>query len=364
MASEQARRDRLGRVMANLADAGLSQMLVCDPVSICWLTGFYVQPGERFLGLALRDGRDPALVVNDLFPTPAGLGVETIGYRDTDDPLACVEALFDKGSGLGCDKTLAARFLLPLMERGAARSFRLSSKAVDDARAIKDAEEQELMRRASSTNDAAMAWLVDQVREGVTERQIADGLLAVYRGMGASGHSFPPIVSFGAHAADPHHEPDDTPLAAGDVVLFDVGCVQDGYCSDMTRTFFFKDVTEEQRRVYETVRAANEAAADAVAPGVAFCDIDRAARRIIEEAGWGPQFTHRLGHQIGMEDHEPGDVSATHDEPVRAGMCFSDEPGIYLPGRFGVRIEDLIIVTEGGREVINGDPRELTVLGA
>ena len=363
MVSRQARRSRLERVMANLEDAGLSQMLVCDPVSIAWLTGFRIEPGERFYALALRRGSDPVLVVNDLFPTPQDLCVETVGYRDVDDPLARTAALFDADATLGCDKVLAARFLLPLMERGTAAAFVLSSAAVDGARAIKDAEERELMRRASATNDAAMEWLAGQVREGVTERQIADGLLAVYRGMGAQAHSFPPIVSFGAHAADPHHEPDDTPLAAGDAVLFDVGCVQDGYCSDMTRTYFFQSVTDGQRRVYETVRAANEAAAAIVRPGVLFCDIDRAARAIIEEAGWGEQFTHRLGHQIGMEDHEPGDVSATHAEPVQAGMCFSDEPGIYLAGEFGVRIEDLIIVTEDGREVINSYPHDLVVLG-
>ena len=130
----------------------------------------------------------------------------------------------------------------------------------------------------------------------------------------------------------------------------------------MTRTFFFRSASEKQREVYEAVRRANEAARALVAPGVRFCDLDAAARTVIQEAGYGPYFTHRLGHQIGLDVHEPGDVSAVHDAPVQPGMTFSIEPGIYLPGEFGVRIEDLVLVTDEGCEVLNADPRDLTVL--
>ena len=145
-------------------------------------------------------------------------------------------------------------------------------------------------------------------------------------------------------------------------MLFDVGCRKDEYCSDMTRTFFFDEPDEEQRRVYEVVRRANEAGKAAVHPGARFCDIDAAARTVIEDAGYGPYFTHRLGHQIGLDVHEPGDVSSANEAQVRPGMCFSIEPGIYLPGRFGVRIEDLVIATEDGCEVLNDYPRELETL--
>ena len=146
------------------------------------------------------------------------------------------------------------------------------------------------------------------------------------------------------------------------MVLFDVGCKQDWYCSDMTRTFFTAEPTEHQRAVYETVRRANEAAEKIVRPGVTFAQIDLTARKVIEDAGWGDYFTHRLGHQIGLVDHEPGDVSATHDEPVREGQVFSIEPGIYLPGDIGVRVEDLVIVTADGCEVLNHYSKDLTVL--
>ncbi len=362
MAQNSRRKARLAHIMGELEKKGIPQMLVTDPASIEWLYGFGINPGERFYGLLLRSNAEPLLLVNDLFPTPSDLEVEVRGFRDTDDPIDLLASLIDPEAPLGVDKFMAAHFLLPLRDRGAASDFVLGSFAVDGARSIKDAEEIELMRRASAVNDHAMEWLLSQVHEGVTEAQIANALLDEYKRLGAQGFSFDPIISFGAHAADPHHEPDDTALMPGDVVLFDVGCVLDGYCSDMTRTFFFKSCSDEQRSVYETVCAANEAAAAVVAPGVLFSDIDRTARDIIEKAGYGREFTHRLGHQIGTNVHEPGDVSATHHEPVQPGMCFSDEPGIYLPERFGVRIEDLIVVTEEGHEVLNKFPHDLVIV--
>lgn len=359
---------RADAVLRGLADLGLSQMLVCDPLSIWWLTGYHTEPFERFLGLLVT--RDPAsgaargtLFANRLFPDPEGAADEVVTFSDTDDPVPLVASRVDANTRLGVDKALEARWLLPLMEAGAGSGWALASRAVDEARSIKSPREQELMRAASLVNDEAMGWLASQVRVGVSEREIAEGLLAQYRRLGAEGHSFSPIVSFGANAADPHHEPDDTTLQPGDMVLFDVGCRRRRYCSDMTRTFFTAAPTRRQLTVYDAVRRANEAAEALVAPGVTFAHIDRCARAVIEEAGFGPNFTHRLGHQIGLVDHEPGDVSATHDEPVRPGQCFSIEPGVYLPGEMGVRIEDLVIVTKDGCEVINSYPKSPLVLG-
>lgn len=354
--------NHLARVRDNLSKLGLSQMLVVDPLSIWWLSGYYTEPYERFLALLVTAEGTPTLFANRLFPSAEGTGAHVVTFSDTDDPVALVAAACNPDLPLGVDKDLTARWLMPLMDAHAASRFVLASSAVDDARSIKDAHEQDLMRRASATNDQAMSWLVAQVRPGVTEREIADGLLAEYRRLGAQDHSFTPIVSFGANAADPHHEPDDTGLAPGDMVLFDVGCKQDWYCSDMTRTFFTAEPTEHQRAVYEAVRRANEAAEAIVRPGVTFAEIDRTARKVIEDAGWGEAFTHRLGHQIGLVDHEPGDVSSSHNEPVQVGQIFSIEPGIYLPGDIGVRVEDLVIVTEDGCEVLNSYPKGVTVL--
>lgn len=356
---------RLQQVMAHLQDMGLSQALITDPISIFYLTGYYTEPMERFLGLLLaKNGDDTTatLVTNALFPQADGAAHNVQTYTDAQDPLSLVASVCDPLAVLGVDKSLAARWLVPLLERQACAGVRLASSAVDDARSVKDATEQELMRRASLLNDKGMAWLARQVAEGVTERSIAERLPGAYRQLGASGNSFDPIVSFAANAADPHHEPDDTVFCRGDMVLFDVGCAYEGYCADMTRTFFTAAPTKLQLRVYDTVRRANEAAEAVVRPGVTFSAIDRTARQIIEAAGFGPYFTHRLGHQIGLSVHEPGDVSASHEEAVRPGQCFSIEPGIYLPDGVGVRIEDLVLVAEDGCEVLNHYPHDIVVL--
>lgn len=361
-------KSRIGHVMSNLESMGLTQALVCDPMSIWYLTGYYNQPLERFFALHLsadgKGGATSTLFCNKLFPDATGAANAIVTFDDTENPIPLIAAVTKSDKPLGVDRKLVAHWLLPMMDAQIASDFRLASNAVDDARAIKDDAEKDLMREASRINDEAMSWLAAQVHEGVTERKIASGLLAEYRRLGAGDHSFSPIVSFGANAADPHHEPDGTTLGKGDMVLFDVGCKRQGYCSDMTRTFFTAEPTERQLEVYNTVRRANEAAEAIIKPGVTFAEIDLTARHVIEDAGFGPYFTHRLGHQIGLEDHEPGDVSCTHDEPVKAGMIFSIEPGIYLPGEIGVRIEDLVIVTEDGCEVLNHYSHEPQVLKA
>ena len=352
--------ERLAHVRANLRRHGLSQMLLVDPLSIWWLCGYYTEPYERFLALYVPcdEAKEPVMFSNRLFPEVGDACADVRTFDDTEDPIALVRDVTDRAAALGVDKKLAARWLVPLMEAGAATGFALASDAIDDARSTKDAHERELMRAASAVNDQAMDWLAGQIRPGVTERQIADGLLGEYRRLGAQDHSFLPIVSFGDHGADPHHEPDDTVLKRGDVVLFDIGGRHRNYCSDMTRTFFWGEPDKETARIYDIVRRANEAAEALIVPGVRMCDLDRAARDVIEDAGYGQYFTHRLGHSIGLQDHEPGDVSLVNEQVVEPGMTFSIEPGIYLPGRTGVRIEDLALVTESGVEILNAYPHD------
>ncbi|MGI6754577.1 MAG: M24 family metallopeptidase [Atopobiaceae bacterium] len=356
---------RTDAVLMNMQKLGVKQAIFTDPLSIWYLTGYYTEPYERFFALLVSGETGTVkttLFVNKLFPDATGAADTLVTFDDTDDPLPLVLSHLTPGAPLGVDKSLEARWLLPLVTNAQVGSVLVASNAVDQARSIKDAAEQELMREASRINDKAMDWLVDQLHVGVTEQTIAEGLLKAYRALGAEGFSFTPIVSFGAHAADPHHEPDETPLAAGDMVLFDVGCTYQRYCSDMTRTFFTQKPTARQLEVYDTVRRANEAAEALIAPGVEFAELDLCARKVIEDAGYGMYFTHRLGHQIGLVDHEPGDVSSTHHEPVRPGQCFSIEPGIYIPGEIGVRIEDLAIVQEGGHEILNAYSHEPRVI--
>ena len=192
----------------------------------------------------------------------------------------------------------------------------------------------------------------------MTEREIAAELIYRMLRLGAEGTSFDPIVLTGPDTSMPHGVPGDRRVAEGDFVTMDFGCRKNGYCSDMTRTFFWGEPDEETARIYDIVRRANEAAEALIAPGVRMCDLDRAARDVIEDAGYGKYFTHRLGHSIGLQDHEPGDVSLVNEQVIEPRMTFSIEPGIYLPGRTGVRIEDLALVTENGVEILNAYPHD------
>lgn len=353
---------RISRLCAAMEQAELPQLLLCDPHTIAYLTGDYILPGERFLALLLRQGQQPLLFLNRLFASEHMPAEQIVFYDDTQRGAAVAAAYMDPALPLGVDKKLAAEFLLELQELGAAAAYRNGSPLADRIRACKDAEEAEKMTRASALNDQAMEHLKSRVRGGMTEKELVKELLDIYREIGADGTSFKPIISFGANAADPHHEPDDTVLQRGDCVLFDIGCKKDGYCADMTRTFYYGCVSAEEREIYELVRLANLAGEAAIRPGVRFCDIDRAARAVIEQGGHGPHFTHRLGHSIGREVHEWGDVSSANTEPVRPGMVFSCEPGIYLAGKTGVRIEDLCLVTEDGVRILNHCSKELEIL--
>ena len=228
---------------------------------------------------------------------------------------------------------------------------------------MKDAEEQMLMKEASRINDETILKARDYVKPGMTEKQVAEYIDNEYKKAGCESVAFTTIVSFGANAADPHHEPDDTVLEKGECVLIDMGCCKNRYCSDMTRTFFCGEPKPEYATIHDLVRQANEAAEAMIRPGVRLCDIDAAARDLITKAGYGEYFNHRLGHFIGQTDHEKGDVSAANTDTVKPGMIFSIEPGVYLPGKFGVRVEDLVIVTETGCEVLNHVDKHWSVVG-
>ncbi len=344
---------RIRRVLDALARQGLEQMIVSDPDSIWYLTGMDVDPGERLYALYLNANGNHKLFLNRLFPVPPQDAPQTVWMTDSDNPAELVASNVDAQRPLGIDKLWPARFLLPLMERCPQMACRLASDCVDNARACKDDTEIALMEQASRINDQVMEQAAAFVREGMTEREIADFIRARYRENGCESESFPTIVSFGGNAADPHHMPDDTVLHPGDCIVIDMGCRKQRYCSDMTRTFFCKKADPTYAAIHDLVRRANEAAEALVRPGVVLKDLDAAARDLIAQAGYGEYFTHRLGHFIGQTDHEQGDVSSVSQIVAQPGMIFSIEPGVYLPGKFGVRVEDLVLVTENGCQVLN-----------
>ena len=353
--------ERVQGALARLKAARLGQMVVFEPYAICYFTGKMFHPGERFVALLLKENGDHRLFNNRLFPVEEELGLPITWITDEDCGPEILASYLDAGAAVGVDKELPAKFLLPMMERLSGVRFLNSSACIDRQRRQKDPVEQERMFVSSEINDRAMAEFKKLIVPGVTELEVMNRMPDIYKSLGADEFGFG-IVAFGQNAADPHHESDDTVLKKGDVVLLDVGAVKDGYNSDMTRTFFYGEPTARQIEVYNLVRRANEEAEKMIRPGVRFSEIDKTARDIISDAGFGQYFTHRLGHCIGLSVHEAGDVSGSNTEEVAPGMFFSVEPGIYLPGEFGVRIEDLVMVTEDGVKVINSYSKDIEII--
>ena len=285
---------RVDRLRERIIADGLDAVIVESTMSIFYLTGATIHPFERmWLYIVRADGRD-TLLANKLFVFE-DTGVETHWHTDNDDApkLLCEE--LGGAKNIGVERDLTAKFLIPVLD--SIEGVRLSvTTAVDDLRIIKDEEELERMRVSSRINDEVLEEAFSQVREGMTEKELAAVVAKGFENKGTGGQSFGAIVAFGENASDPHHMNDNTTLKKGDCVLIDMGCIWKDYCSDMTRTKFFGGVTEEQRKVYEIVREANEKAKEFVKPGVRFCDIDAVARDIITDAGYGEYFTHRLGH--------------------------------------------------------------------
>lgn len=229
-------------------------------------------------------------------------------------------------------------------------------------RAAKDPEELERMRKAQTMGDRVFANILDFIRPGATEREVAARLIYELMLAGAERPSFDPIVAAGANGSMPHAVPGDTVIQPGMFVTLDFGGVYHGYCSDMTRTIAVGQPTDEMRRVYDTVLRAQLAGLTAAKAGVPGSEVDKAARTVIEQAGYGEYFGHALGHSLGLEIHEAPNFSPGEETLMPVGAVVSCEPGIYLPGRFGVRIEDVVILTETGCENITTAPKELIIL--
>ncbi len=351
--------ERIAKVQKKIMENGLEADVVSDLKSIEYLIDRKVtHMGERLMALAIPKEGKAQLFVNKLFPIEEGEDFDVVYHDDTDIATKDLAAYLPSGT-IGIDGFLYAQFLIQLLEQRSYIKAVNGSYIVNQIRMIKDETERDLMRKASLLNDEVISKVPSMLREGMTELELAELLIAEYKKIGSP---WEPLVGFSAGAAEPHHINGDTKLKPGDLVLVDAGQETNGYFSDMTRTFFYKGITEEQRKVYELVKEANRRGREAVRPGVRFCDIDAAARDYIASEGYGEYFTHRLGHNIGMQLHEEPSVAGNNEMVVEEGMTFSIEPGIYLSGKFGVRIEDLVLVTKDGCETLNYYPRDIQII--
>ena len=346
---------RIEKLKQNMKNNGIDELIVTDFYNLKYFVNCTIHTGERLLALQVSSDASPVLYVNALFFAEESEDYQVVYYTDDSDPIRKIADRLH-GNRIGIDNNWNSGFLLRLMQAYPAK-YLSGSECMAQIRCIKDEEELECMREASRLNDRVMGMIKPYLHIGVSEKEIYDKLIELFKEVSHGPVSFEPIVAFGKNGGDPHHESDDTVLQEKDAVTIDMGCYYNGYCSDMTRTFL-QHGNPEIEKIYDIVRKANESAEKAIRAGMPLKDVDKVARDIISEAGYGPYFTHRLGHGIGIEVHEPYDVSSSDEVTVKEGMCFSCEPGIYLRDVGGVRIEDLVMIVNGKAEVINHYPKE------
>ncbi|MEW2386968.1 aminopeptidase P family protein [Streptomyces venezuelae] len=360
-------RARMERAAATAADAGLAGLLVAPGPDLVWLTGYRpTADTERLTLLVLAAGQDPVLVVPTLEAPDAAraAGAPALTLRDwTDgkDPYAVTAPLLDVSGRFGVSDNAWAMHLLGFQQALPGTSYVSLTQALPMLRAVKDEAELERLAAAGAAADAAYEEIQKVSFAGRRETDVAADLADLLRRFGHSQVDFT-VVGSGPNGANPHHEAGDRVIERGDMVVLDFGGLLHGYGSDTSRTVHVGEPTAEEQRVHDVVREAQAAGCAAVRPGAACQDIDRAARDVITEFGYGEYFIHRTGHGIGVTTHEPPYMIEGEEQPLVPGMCFSVEPGVYLPGRFGVRIEDIVTVTEDGGRRLNTTAREMAIV--
>ena len=362
--------DRLDVARAAAADAGLDALLLSPGADLCYLTGYDALPLERLTCLVLPSEGEPFLLVPALElaaaqASPAGgLGIEITGWNETEDPYALVAARLPShvacvgvDNHMWAEKTLAFRAALPGVRQ------ELAGTVLRELRMRKTGQEAAALRRAGAAIDRVHARMGEWLRAGRTEREVGRDIANAITAEGHARTDFV-IVGSGPHGASPHHELSDRVISPGDPVVVDLGgTTPEGYCSDSTRTYVVGgEPPEEFRRLYEVLLRAQRAQTDAVRPGITAEQLDAVGRDIIADAGYGERFIHRTGHGIGLETHEEPYIVAGSKLALEPGMAFSIEPGIYLPDRYGARIEDIVLCTETGGERLNRTGRDLVVL--
>ncbi|MFB7161686.1 aminopeptidase P family protein [Streptomyces sp. NPDC056242] len=358
---------RMERAARSAADAGLAGVLVAPGPDMVWLTGYSpTADTERLTMLVLAPGQDPVLVVPTLEAPDAAkaVGADAFTLRDwTDgkDPYAVTAPLLDVAGRFGISDNAWAMHLIGLQKALPDTSYASLTEALPMLRAVKDAAELERLTAAGEAADATYEEIKKVPFAGRRETDVAGDLADLLRQFGHSQVDFT-VVGSGPNGANPHHEAGERVIENGDMVVLDFGGLKHGYGSDTSRTVHVGEPTAEEQRVHDVVREAQAAGCAAVEPGAACQDVDRAARAVITEFGYGQYFIHRTGHGIGVTTHEPPYMIEGEEQRLVPGMCFSVEPGIYLPGRFGVRIEDIVTVTEDGVRRLNSTSRDMAIV--
>ena len=364
---------RIQKLIESAAKRGVDCVAVMPGANMTYLTGLPFHLMERATVAFFPARGRPALVLPALEATKPASGPVKIDWQlfpwtDEEGPVAAFaaasKALALPGKTLAVEELVMRVRELRLIEASAPGvRFADAGPLLSSLRMRKDEAEIARMRQAVGITEAALEATLAKIHIGMTEREIANELLLEMLRGGAESLPFEPIVLTGPNSALPHGAPGDRRLQSGDLLLFDFGLSMGGYTSDITRTFAVGDVGDELHRAYDVVKRANEAGRKAARPGIEIQEVDRAARKVITDAGLGEYFTHRTGHGLGLEGHEPPFACEGDTTILEPGMTFTVEPGVYLPGKGGVRVEDDVVITADGCESLTTFDRELRTLG-
>lgn len=364
---------RFDQLNASLQISGLDAVILNPGPTLTHLTGLRFHLMERPVVLMFAKDQDPAIVLPELeLQKVASLSYPLQVFAYPENPAQWDEAFRRAAQTLGLDgkRVGVEPRQLRLLEfrhvkAGAPEAdYPDASDVLSSLRLRKDPAEVEAMRRAVRIAQDALEATIPLIKVGMTEKELSSELVVQLLKQGSEPEMpFAPIVSGGPNSANPHASPTERKLQAGDLLVVDWGATYDGYISDLTRTFALGEVEEEYQKIHQIVQEANAAGRAAAKPGVPCAAVDNAARAVIEQAGYGKYFTHRTGHGIGMEGHEEPYMRADNMQLLEPGMAFTVEPGIYLPGRNGVRIEDNVVISETGADVLSDMPRAFRVVG-
>jgi Xaa-Pro aminopeptidase len=349
---------RADRLVELIAERELDQLFVSDLTNVRYLAGFTGTNGACLVG------REERIFFTDFRYTERAAQEVGEEWERPEAERELVPQITARMFGrVGFEDAKLSVRQLARLEAALGEGVDLvpAGDLVEQLRAVKEPEEIERMAAASELADGVLRWTVERGLAGLTERDVARACEARIRELGAEP-SFPPIIAAGENGALPHAEPGEREIGAGELVVFDMGAELDGYCSDGTRTFATGEPEEEAREVYDLVLAAQLASLAAIRVGASGKEVDAVAREMISEAGHGDHFGHGLGHGVGLEVHESPRLATTSEDELRERNAVTVEPGIYLPGRFGVRIEDLVVVTGDGYRNLSGTSKELTIV--
>lgn len=348
-------------------EEGLSALFIAPSEEMTFLFGQSPSLCERFQGMFITKGGELLYICNLLYRDEVtlmfGSFAKIYSWFDGDGFTTLTGQILKEykltGKKIGVNSAARASNILQIAQETGSQ-FVSAVRILEELRILKSEEELENLQSSAKITDDAYLELVKLIKPGLSEREIMQMLSKIYQDKGIERCYG--IIASGSNSAYPHYSNDQRIIKDKDIIIFDIGCIYKNMCSDMTRTLFVGGITEKEKQIYNIVLEAITAAEDLVAEGAYIPDIDRAAREIIEMAGYGDYFPTRLGHGIGYSIHEAPDIKKNNPRHLQKGMAFSIEPGIYLPGEFGIRIEDIVAVTAGGRQILNRVPKTINVI--